>query len=410
MSVLYLTYDGILEPLGQSQVLRYLERLAPEHKIVLISFEKLDDWQQIERREALRSHIRAAGITWVPLRYHKRPSALATAYDIAQGVIVGAWAVMRHRIRIVHARSYVPSVIALALKKLFRLKYIFDMRGFWADEKVDGGAWQPGSRLFRLAKWFERHFLTNADVVVSLTHAGVAAMRDFPYLINNLPLFEVIPTCTDLERFRPIGSKFPKQRTSRQRFTLCYLGSVGTRYLFDSVLDYFKILRTLCSDARLLVINRGDHDYIRERMRILDIRESWVEIKSVEYSNVAKELGQVDAGIFFYKPAFSTMGTAPTKLGEFLACGVPCLANGGVGDYEKILEEEGVGVVLHAFGAQEQEKAVRQLLNLAADPRVGERCIAAARHHFSLEQGVERYDRIYRSLTRPSSGRNERWI
>ena len=124
MSILYISYDGILEPLGQSQVLRYLERLAHDHKIILISFEKPHDWREVERREALRNKIRAVGIRWIPLRYHKRPSSLATAFDIAQGIVVGSWVVMRHRIRIVHARSYVPSVIALALKKLFRLKYI----------------------------------------------------------------------------------------------------------------------------------------------------------------------------------------------------------------------------------------------------------------------------------------------
>lgn len=388
-----------MEPLGQSQVLAYLKRLAAGRRIHLISFEKAADWANAAERERIARDMAAAGIRWHPRRYHKRPSALATAYDIVIGLLSGSWIILRHRVDIVHARSYVPAVTALLLKRLTGAKFVFDMRGFWADEKVDGGAWQPGSRLYRLAKWFERRFLTNADVVVSLTHAGVAVMRDFPYLRNNYPHFEVIPTCTDLERFRPIGESFPIKRASLQGFTLCYLGSVGTRYLFDSVLDYFKNLRVHCSDARLLVINRGDHDYIRERMRILEVGESWVEIKSVAYSSVAKELGEVDAGIFFYKPAFSTSGTAPTKLGEFLACGVPCLANAGVGDYEKILEEEGVGVVLHAFGAQEQEKAVRQLLDLVADTRVGERCMAAARRHFSLEQGVERYDRIYRSLT-----------
>ena len=58
--ILYISYDGILEPLGQSQVLRYLERLASARKIVLISFEKPEDWQKIESREALRAEIQAA--------------------------------------------------------------------------------------------------------------------------------------------------------------------------------------------------------------------------------------------------------------------------------------------------------------------------------------------------------------
>ena len=39
--VLYISYDGMLEPLGQSQVvLAYLEKLPPGRRIHLISFEK----------------------------------------------------------------------------------------------------------------------------------------------------------------------------------------------------------------------------------------------------------------------------------------------------------------------------------------------------------------------------------
>lgn len=245
LPVLYISYDGILEPLGQSQVLRYLERLAADHQIVLISFEKPHDWQQVERREALRHQIRAAGIRWIPLRYHKWPSALATAFDIAQGIVVGSWAVMRHRVRIVHARSYVPSVIALVLKKLFRLKYIFDMRGFWADERVDGGLWPEGGRLYRTAKWFEQRFLLNADCVVSLTQAAISEMRTFPYLQERMPRFELITTCADLALFQP-GQTDSTSRPTGRPFTLGYVGSVGVWYLFDEALRCFQGCENAC--------------------------------------------------------------------------------------------------------------------------------------------------------------------
>src|SRR5678815_964844 len=84
--ILYISYDGMLEPLGQSQVLAYLEKLAAGRTIHLISFEKPDDWKESSHREAVRRRIAAAGIAWHPLRYHKRPTAPATAYDIAQGL------------------------------------------------------------------------------------------------------------------------------------------------------------------------------------------------------------------------------------------------------------------------------------------------------------------------------------
>lgn len=396
-SILYISYDGMLEPLGQSQVLAYLKRLADGRRIHLISFEKPHDWLQIDSREALRNQIRAAGITWIPLRYHKRPSALATAFDIAQGVVVGAWAVMRHRVRIVHARSYVPSVIALVLKRLFRLKYIFDMRGFWADERVDGGLWPKGSRLYRMAKWFERRFLLSADRVVSLTQAAVDEMRQFPYLQGRMPKFEVITTCADLDLFKPDASEPSTQKDDRP-FTLGYVGSVGLWYIFDETLQCFKLLRQAIPDARLHILNRGDHTYIRERLNVHKVDPESVRLEVADHAGVVRAMGQMDAGIFFIKPVYSKMASAPTKLGEFLGCGIPCLSNAGVGDMASILEKEQVGVALSRFDETAMREAIEHLLQLTQTPGIKARCREVALRYFSLDEGVTRYRAIYDHL------------
>jgi hypothetical protein len=138
--ILYISYDGMLEPLGQSQVLAYLEPLASDYRIHLISFEKPEDFVGAAR-DAMRSRLRAAGIGWHPQLYHRRPSALATAWDIAVGAAVATGLAIRHRLQVVHARSYVAALMALPLKRWLGRKFIFDMRGFWADERVDGGVW-----------------------------------------------------------------------------------------------------------------------------------------------------------------------------------------------------------------------------------------------------------------------------
>src|SRR5690348_11149221 len=140
--VLYISYDGMLEPLGQSQVLAYLRQLAQGRPIHLISFEKAQDWHRSAERERVAKDLARADIDWHPLRYHKWPSAIATAWDIGCATLLGIWLVLRYQLRIVHARSYVPSVAAVAIKGVTGAKYLFDMRGFWADERVDGGLWQ----------------------------------------------------------------------------------------------------------------------------------------------------------------------------------------------------------------------------------------------------------------------------
>ena len=391
--VLYLSYDGMLEPLGESQVLRYLERLSISNKIILISFEKYADWQQIEKRETFRAEVQMAGVIWIPLRYHNRPNILATAYDIFRGFWLGVWIVLKYRVRIVHARSYVPSIIALALKKLFYLRFIFDMRGFWADERVDGGLWSRDGHLYNLAKWFERRFLIRADHVVSLTYSAVRIMKKFSYLQSRLPVFTVIPTCVDLRRF-----KFHNDRLREEPFVLGYLGSVGSRYMFHKVAEAFAVLLRLRPNARLLVVNRGGHAYIYQHLQKAAVPQSLVEVTSVPHSEVPTLIARMHAGIFFYKPAFSNAATAPTKLGEFLGCGIPCLSNVGVGDMAELLQREGVGIAIESFDEDSLYQGLSQLLSLCADPEVSERCVAAAQRNFSLDEGVARYERIYKSL------------
>ncbi|HET9177453.1 MAG TPA: glycosyltransferase, partial [Terriglobia bacterium] len=168
-SVFYITYDGLMEPLGQSQVLPYLRGLAGEFAITVMSFEKPQDWADCERRQELQGQLRRAGIKWIPLRYHKRPTVPATAFDVAHGILRGMRFALGRCPRILHARGYVPGVIGLALKRAAGIRLIFDMRGFWPDEKVDGGAWRRGSGVYRAAKWFEKRLLERADVVISLT-------------------------------------------------------------------------------------------------------------------------------------------------------------------------------------------------------------------------------------------------
>ena len=84
-SVLYVSYDGALDPLGSSQVVPYLTGLAGGARLTLLSFEKPLRWSDVPAREAMAGVLKAAGIEWRPLRYHAWPRLAATAWDVAKG-------------------------------------------------------------------------------------------------------------------------------------------------------------------------------------------------------------------------------------------------------------------------------------------------------------------------------------
>ncbi len=119
---------------------------------------------------------------------------------------------------------------------------------------------------------------------------------------------------------------------------------------------------------------------------------------TANHDEVPNHMAKMDAAVFFIRPVFSKQASAPTKLAEFLGCGIPCLANEGVGDMSEVLEKERVGVALKSFDQNSMRSGLEVLLQMADDPTTKKRCVSAALKHFSLEEGVARYSCIYQNL------------
>ena len=71
--VVFLTYDGITDPLGQSQILPYLFGLADSknYKITIVSFEKTKN--HFHNKELILNKLEKYNVEWIPLNYTKRP-------------------------------------------------------------------------------------------------------------------------------------------------------------------------------------------------------------------------------------------------------------------------------------------------------------------------------------------------
>lgn len=395
-SVLYISHTGLLEPLGESQVFQYLRRLAAGHRITLLTFEKLKNLSDRARLAAMEAKCAEAGIAWHRKVWHSRPAPFATLWDVAVGARAATALARDVAADVLHCRSYVASLMGLMVKRATGAKLVFDMRGFWPDERADAGQWSRSGFIYKAVKRIEKALFSNADYVVSLTRAGVREFEQFDYLAGKHPPSSVIPTCTNLDLFRP--TERPKGP-----FTIGYVGSIGTWYLFDQVAQAVARLLSGDDEARFLVINHGGHEKIVEALDKVGVHRSRVEIRSCSYHEVGEQIRRMDAGIFFIMPTWSKRASCPTRMGEFLASGLPCLANTGVGDVAEDLSDTNTGIVLPVDEQGQVEMSgiddgIARLRSLVADPGTRARCRQAAEKLFSLETGVAEYDRIYRKL------------
>jgi len=208
MATVYVSYDGALDPLGASQVVPYLVGLSTRGvSITLISFEKPERWRDVTARETLRRQLQDAGIHWRPLRYHRWPRVPATLWDMARGALAIRAAVRQTRAVLVHCRGDVT--MAMARWSRLRTPLLYDIRGFFADERVRSGSWKKGGWLDRVVRRHEAKSLARADGIVVLTESAVRvlAKRHSPLA---LPPHRVIPTCVDMSRFQVESAHTPE--------------------------------------------------------------------------------------------------------------------------------------------------------------------------------------------------------
>jgi glycosyltransferase involved in cell wall biosynthesis len=398
--VLYVSYDGALEALGDSQVVAYLERLAEGREITLMTFEKPADLARGADVARMRERLARTGIRWMPLRYHKRPPIVSTAYDLLRGFGCGCIWALRGPRGIVHARSYVPALIALWLRKWLGARFLFDMRGFWVDERIDGGHWKSGSAIYRIAKRCERQFFQRADAIVSLTHEGVRAFAALGYDIAGDTPIEVIPTCTDLARFSP-GPKNPSLVSRLGLSGRRVVGTIGTLsnwYLRDATLNAFARVAMGLPDVTILMVTGEDHQRLRADAIAAGVPAEQLVLVRAPFAEMPEYVRLMDLGMFFIKPRFSKKGTSATKLGEFLGCGVPVVINEGVGDSDRIIRDARAGIVLPNPAEAAIAGALGDVERLLGDPDAAGRCREAAVQYFNLEEGVARYARLYDEL------------
>lgn len=402
MRVAYVSHTGMTEPLGQSQVLPYVEGLARSgFRMNIVAFEPrgATDMEVAAVAERLRSN--GIGYLW-----SRRSLSQALPVKVAEATraltrLVGL--TLTERPRILHARSYLPAAVtrvAAALSPGTRL--LFDARGLLGEEYVDAGHWKAGSFRYKLLKRVERRLFARADGVVVLTERHRRYLYGESSLVPSATPVEVIPTCVDVHRFSPSAEARARSRGAigaDDRFVIVYAGSLGAWYREEEMLRFYAAIRRR-RHAMFALFTHSPTDRLESALARERVPREDVVVRRVPPGDMPGMLAAADAAVSFINPCFSKLGSSPTKTAEYLSMGLPTVLNRGIGDSDQLIDEVPAVIDAGHMDVAALERAAEQLTTtdvraLAVSAR------RAALERFSLEGiGIPRYHRLYERLAR----------
>lgn len=412
---LYICYFGLRQPLVQTQVLPYLrELLKGGHEITLLTFEPdLKDQWSTEQIVAEQKSMAETGIEWHCLPYHKWPSALATVYDIFCGARHIRTVINEKKIDIVHGRVHVPTLMGAIARKFSRRKpkLLFDIRGFFPEEYTDAGIWPENGIIFRSVKRVEKWLMKEADGFVVLTEKAREILFSGSVTSGmdkkGRPV-EVIPCCVDFEqRFLvdrdELRKSFRKRLGADERLVFVHAGALGGLYLTEQIADFLQAARERDPGTFALFLTQSDPKVIVPLLQERGFADTDYFVAKVPPADIPGYLCAADAGLSFVKAGYATQSRSPTKIPEYLACGLPVIANRGVGDVDSLIEENGIGVLIDQFSNEVYAATLSKLAALDSQgDAFAKKCREVAERKYDLvEIGGARYRRIYGRLSPP---------
>ena len=369
LTVTYLSMDPLSSTVGSSQVLAYIERLAHRGiEIDLVTFEHAVEPELTENLSGL-------GVTWRPQRFglHGPVGGLGRVLRAARAVRGAS---------IVHARS---DMAAAATMLAGVDRWVWDVRSFWADQKVATGVMPAGSPQVQVMRRVEGLAAHGSTAVIALTASAIDELdRRHGGVVSSKA--RVVTTCVDLDRF---GLSDPPPGLLR----VLLAGTLNRYYDVESMLGLVAELRRR-SPVEFVVASPGDTDWEDELATIEASRVSATPGEMAELvsaCHVGLSVCRDDVGA-------SLLAAMPTKIGEFLASGRPVVVNPGLVDAAQMLERDGCGI---AFGSSSETgvvDAADRLEDLLADPRTPARCRSLAESHFDLDRGVDALVEVYTAL------------
>jgi glycosyltransferase involved in cell wall biosynthesis len=303
--------------------------------------------------------------------------------------------VKRHRINLLHCRSYHAGLLGLIIKKLMRVPYIFDPRSSWVGEQVLIGKLVPRSLSYRMWRKLETAIVRNASICVVVSDP----LKD--EFIATARRVEVIYTTASQMHFKPIDEtkclsvkEIDELETLRKscRLFVFNAGNFNRWNNLDHLLTRYKELSSIAPNLALVIISHTPRQVICKALLAHGIKPDHILIMSLASQHVPLILRKCDYGLLVRPLSPESRGEISVKFGEYLAAGLPVICDEYIGGAAYVIKQHKVGMLLSSDWIRNKKE-----FDYIQDvyPKVSEQCRKIAKELFSVYMHADRYAKLY---------------
>lgn len=323
---------------GANRMRRFVDALKNNHKVKVITGMPCYPTGKLTRKYRGRTYIseRRLGVDVLRTYEYATPnegSFLRVLNYISFFVssIIGSFWVGPCDVVIATSPPLSVALSGYIVAKFKRAKFIFDVRDLWPESIIEYGYAKEGFVTKILTK-ISDYLYEKSDNILCVT----PGIKHYLIKRKNIKKDNVSLLVNSVD------TKFFKPNKIKKIYDISYIGNIGTAYDFELILNIAKIM----SNAKIVLVGEGEkRRYLEDRIEQSSIKNISLK-KAVAYSAVPMHMSRTFIALVPYIETHLTSASIPSKIFEYLACGIPVIAVGR-GDIKKVIEGGKCGYVFN---------------------------------------------------------------
>jgi len=397
INVLFVSWDGPQVNYLESLFVPIFMRLrAYGYKFHVLQFT----WADSERLGRVQRACEDMDIPYRSVNILRWPSvSIGSVLTVLRSKRVLRRAIKDWKINILMPRATLPAWAIQRINNRLGLPVVFDSDGLPIDEKIEFEGMSVSGIAHRLLRDIEFRALHSADAVMVRSKDAATILQERAGAKFDACKTFVVGNGRDSTTFSPSNEDVDANLKKSLGFdvdapTVAYVGSLGGKYRFDQVLQFFLRLRLRLPSAQLLVLTPSPN-LAKEAIGYLPHNDAdSCVVRHVAGSEVPRYLSFVDLGLVFIEPSYSMRAVAPIKLGEYLLCGLPVVATTkNIGDSALYIDPEFGFAIDHVDEAalDSASEWFSSLFSSGKLPLARKNARDAGIKHFSIEGVLDAY-------------------
>jgi len=408
-NTLVFIYNSFKDPLFQNLVLSYIKTLSEkmDGDFHLITFEQPAYALTDDEKRRVKSELGQYHIYWHPLTFHTgRFLLFKKAWDFFRACVLMTYLRVRYRLNVLFCFANVSAAMGYIPSRMLRMQMIVYSYEPHAEFQREMGLWKASSIKYKMLRRLEERVGIHGDYILTGTRHMVTHLQEKGRTKN---VFRA-PTAVDEHQFHFDAKGREAVRrdwgVTAEQTVFSYLGKMGGLYYQQPIVELFAVLFRNNPRNFFRVATDFNHLEVKGWFATAGIPETnYLLTGFVPANSMAKELSAADMGVVAIPPAPFQRFRSPTKVAEYLLCGLPYIVCRGISEDDEIAKTAQVGIVVSDFSTEAIQACLPALDALLTEDKeaLRVRCRETGLIYRSRDRVIGTLQEIYDSIAESRS-------